>query len=312
MANKIWKPKLIFKNSYESQVLNYDPKSSDLLLLRNGNSTKAPLSQVDEARVYKPNETHIWWRSRHLKSFKCHFDLYYIPFDNQICNVQVRTVKFGYSVAFGIFCTNLDFFQQLEAADTEQNFSQLTEWGLKLSMKHTLNKFIVTDCSTQIQPNGIHLSIHLQRISGPFWMSLFVPSICLILAAEVSLFIDESHFEALIMVSLTSNLVMYTLYNAIQADLPQASSLKLLDIWLLHGLVMPMVVFLTLVINELVSTKPSYTKVADTKVNHFKGNNYKKEGYEKKRKSCMFLWKCLIPVSSIIFIINFFIVCLLK
>ena len=103
MANKIWKPKLIFKNSYESQVLNYDPKSSDLLLLRNGNSTKAPLSQVDEARVYKPNETHIWWRSRHLKSFKCHFDLYYIPFDNQICNVQVRTVKFGYSVAFGFF-----------------------------------------------------------------------------------------------------------------------------------------------------------------------------------------------------------------
>ena len=102
MANKIWKPKLIFKNSYESQVLNYDPKSSDLLLLRNGNSTKAPLSQVDEARVYKPNETHIWWRSRHLKSFKCHFDLYYIPFDYQICNVQVRTVQFGIKKHFEI------------------------------------------------------------------------------------------------------------------------------------------------------------------------------------------------------------------
>ena len=100
MANKIWKPKLIFKNSYESQVLNYYPMSSDLLLLRNGNSTKAPLSQVDEARVYNSNETQIWWRSRHLKSFKCHFDLYYIPFDNQICTVQVRAPQLELSIAF--------------------------------------------------------------------------------------------------------------------------------------------------------------------------------------------------------------------
>ena len=66
---------------------------------------------------------------------------------------------------------------------------------------------------------------------------------CLILAAEITLFIDDIHFEATIMVALTSNLVMYTLYNTIQEQLPPDSNLKLIDAWVLHGLTMPMVVF---------------------------------------------------------------------
>ena len=136
-----------------------------------------------------------------------------------------------------------------------QNQIQLKQWGLSLNLSRTLNKYIVTNCFMETHTNALYLVIQLQRLSEPFWMSLFVPSICLILAAEVALFIDETHFEALIMVSLTSNLVMYTLYNAIQADLPEDSTLKLIDIWLLHGLVMPMVVFIVLAVNELVASK---------------------------------------------------------
>ena len=75
------------------------------------------------------------------------------------------------------------------------------------------------------------------------------------MVAELALFIDEEHFQAMIMVALTSNLVMYTLYSGIQEKLPDNSSLKLIDIWLLHGLLMPMVVFITLAANELMKTR---------------------------------------------------------
>ena len=40
----------------------------------------------------------------------------------------------------------------------------------------------------------------------------FFYSLCVIFAAEITLFIDEIHFEATIMVALTCNLVMYTLF----------------------------------------------------------------------------------------------------
>ena len=179
-----------------------------------------------------------------------------------------------------------------------------------------LNRYILTNFSIGMDKDTLTLAIGLTRLSGPFWFSLFIPSICLILAAEVALFIDEAHFEAMIMVSLTSNLVMYTLYSSIQQELPKDSSLKLVDIWMLHGLLMPMVVFITLAANELINTKvtPSVklTKVANSAI-MVSGNNSLNTFYNgNKAKVCMQVCKAIIPAISILFIIAFFIICLRK
>ena len=71
-------------------------------------------------------------------------------------------------------------------------------------LSRQLSKFIVTDLHTNTTHDIVYLIIDVKRLSGPFWMSLFIPSICLILAAEITLFVDESHFEALIMVALSA------------------------------------------------------------------------------------------------------------
>ena len=181
-------------------------------------------------------------------------------------------------------------------------------------MAQTLNKYVVTNCTTEKHNNGIYLVVQLQRRSGPFWFSLFIPSICLIVAAEVALFIDETHFEAMIMVALTSNLVMYTLYSSVQSELPEDSSLKLIDIWLLHGLVMPMVVFIVLAANELISSKTVRTKSNGTRVSNSaivvapKNQDYE-ESHVRKMKTCMLVCKALIPITSVIFTSTFFAVC---
>ena len=180
------------------------------------------------------------------------------------------------------------------------------EWngisGLHVNMSRTLNKYIVTNCSTKADSNNLNLVIRLERLSGPFWFSLFIPSVCLILAAEVALFIDDSHFEAMIMVALTSNLVMYTLYHSIQDKLPEDSSIKLIDIWLLHGLLMPMVVFVTLAANELIHPKAhkfSNIKIANSAVQvprHIGQTPPEKN----KMKICIQVWKAIIPSISIL------------
>ena len=82
---------------------------------------------------------------------------------------------------------------------------------LKLLMDRTLNRFTVEKVWIDESPNMIRLVINFDRLTLSFWISVFIPSICLILAAEITLFIDEKYFEATIMESLTSNLVMYTL-----------------------------------------------------------------------------------------------------
>ena len=205
------------------------------------------------------------------------------------------------------------YFKQLEVTETERSQVQLVPWGLQLNMSRTLNKYIVTNCSTTVSSNNFNLVISMDRMSGPFWFSLFIPSICLILAAEVTLFIGESHFEAMIMVALTSNLVMYTLYSSVQAALPEDSSLKLIDIWLLHGLLMPMVVFVVLAINELMISKPTpktrTTKIAHSAITVSKQKAANDDLFENKMKTCMHACKAIIPTISIIFIIVFFIIC---
>ena len=76
----------------------------------------------------------------------------------------------------------------------------------------------------------------------------------------MTLFIDVSHFEATIMVTLTSMLVMYTLYQSISATLPQTSYLKMIDIWLLSGLIIPFIIFIVLaIIDVLILQEPTNT-----------------------------------------------------
>ena len=89
VAAKLWLPTLYFKNSIKGQILSYD-SSSQIMIFRNGYSRKAPLSQLNEAKVYNSSETQLKWTSHQFKKFKCKFDLYYLPFDNQTCVVEVR------------------------------------------------------------------------------------------------------------------------------------------------------------------------------------------------------------------------------
>ena len=97
--------------------------------------------------------------------------------------------------------------------------------------------------------NKENISVIL-RFERQFVGQLFVtylPTLCLIAVTELTLIIDPGRFEATIMVALTSKLVMYTLYQSVEASLPQTAYLKLIDIWLLMGLLLPFVIMLILI-----------------------------------------------------------------
>ena len=93
VIKRLWRPKLVFVNSNskatEKQILQYNPYSSVLMLIRDGPGSEAPLSQWDEAKVYSSNMTKLLWRSLHFMSFTCNFDMFYFPFDSQTCFAQV-------------------------------------------------------------------------------------------------------------------------------------------------------------------------------------------------------------------------------
>ena len=93
--------------------------------------------------------------------------------------------------------------------------------------------------------------------------TIYLPTIFLLIIAELTLAIDTRYFEATIMVSLTSMLVIYTLYQSISDKLPQTAYLKMIDIWLLFCLSMPFLVFMLLVISQNVGRRNEIGKITN-------------------------------------------------
>ena len=95
-------------------------------------------------------------------------------------------------------------------------------------------------------------------------VNIYIPTLCLILIAGFTLFIDFSHFEVSIMIALTSMLVTYTLYQSISAYLPSTSYMKMIDIWLFGGLIFPFFIIAILVIMDFLVTNEK-NQVVDMK-----------------------------------------------
>ena len=183
---------------------------------------------------------------------------------------------------------------------------------IKLVQFQVLN---ITKGSNEL--TSIKIDIFLQRMYFYHLAATYLPTACLLLIAEITLYIDESHFEATIMVSLTSMLVMYTLYQSIAVSLPQTAYLKMIDVWLLFGLMMPFFVFLLEVFFELIieivdkKKKEENDKVKSISHSSFDFSRSLKEvkaGFQisKVKKFC----QIFIPVATIGFIIIYWSVAL--
>ena len=122
----------------------------------------------------------------------------------------------------------------------------------------------------------VGVNITLCRKLSYHVVNIYLPSLCLMLIAGFTLFIDFRHFEVSIMIALTSMLVTYTLYQSISADLPDTSYMKMIDIWLFGGLIFPFFIITILVIMDFLVTNEKNLVI-----------DMKKEG--KTLKSTMFM-----------------------
>ena len=167
----------------------------------------------------------------------------------------------------------------------------------------------------ELKPNEnkgttVHCIFQLERKSNYHLVSVIFPTFVLIIMAELALFIDKSHFEATIMVALTIMLVLYTLYQSVSQGLPKTSYLKLIDVWLMFGLISPFFIFLMLIIENSVSKRdfkkpPTFVKPADTSHNYLE--SLVQDGRKDSARTLKIIKICL-PTVTFIFVIVFLLV----
>jgi hypothetical protein len=83
----------------------------------------------------------------------------------------------------------------------------------------------------------------------------YLPTLTLLIIAELTLFFNESHLQVALGFSLTIMLVMYTMYQGVSQSLPKTAFLMFIDYWLIFCLIVPFVVFLVEIAWEFDHTK---------------------------------------------------------
>ncbi len=110
----------------------------------------------------------------------------------------------------------------------------------------TLSQFNVMDTAFNLKINDsrLHVDIKLKRIISYHLTNTYLPTITLLIIAEVTLQFDESKTKLSAVLSLTIMLVMYTMYQSISASLVKTAYMKMIDYWLLFCLLTPFVIFM--------------------------------------------------------------------
>ena len=206
-------------------------------IIRKGKSQKNALEELDEDYVYPGAENPIRMENWMFVVLDCKFHLEMYPFDNQVCPIKlVKPVNH-----------DAEFVMQWSKSP-HLHTTNLLQYEVANNLKYN---------NTNATQNEIIVYIKLHRKLSFHIFNTYVPSFCLMMIALFTLFIDKSHFEVTIMVALTSMLVVYTLHQSISANLPQTSYMKMIDIWLVSGLIVPFLIIAILVIMDYMIQRES-------------------------------------------------------
>ena len=271
IRKKLWIPPLTFSNTKEGALLN--DREANFDIIRSSHHELNDKKDIHEARIYQGDENFLEYSRSYEMVFKCFYNLQNYPFDSQECSIDLKIPAHQME----LMQIHPDNFNNNGTFKLEQFW--ITDIELKALKNHSVVKF----------------NIRMKRIPWFHITTAYMPTMCILVMALATLFIDPSHFEATIMVAPTAMLVMYTLFQSISTTMPQTAYLKLLDYWMFYGLIMPFVVFILLVIWELdIQTDKS-------KVKPMTGLD--------EEPQIRFLWcKFFLPLLTLFFVIVYLIV----
>ena len=185
---------------------------------------------LHEGMQYKGSENDIFMTVRYETEFFCIYELNNYPFDSQSCSIDI-----------------------LSAHNIKNDVELIPGSFLDVSIQGSTPQFTRNLQEIQSLRNGTLLkgTMQFQRMANFHIFCTYLPTFCILVISVITLFLDESHFEATVMLSLTAMLVLYTLFQSITTEIPSTAYLKLLDIWLIICLVLPFIIFMIEVVLEI-------------------------------------------------------------
>ncbi|KAK4315441.1 hypothetical protein Pmani_013358 [Petrolisthes manimaculis] len=214
---KLWTPTLTLVNVRGTERTRVDEEAV-ITVHRRGVPIDQDLSLPEDVDIYQGAENHLSVDRKYTSQFLCDLNLQLYPFDTQHC---------------------LLYMQVLSAAT---DFVLLDMNGSFVTYEGAIHLIEYTVISVSLQTNNSNImgeaevSVELQRRVGYPVISIYVPTVILLILAYLSLIFRQENFEARVMSSLTVLLVLAALFTQTSTSLPKTSYFKMVDVWLLFSI----------------------------------------------------------------------------
>ena len=189
-ANTLWSPRFYFKNiAKQSNWIEFAFRKQHSVIR---NPTKPPM----KSDITYNNNVNLYKGSEHFQTIKqestviwiCKYDMAMYPFDTQICTMEFYTLD---------------------------NLIELLPGNLTYEGPEALTQYSVYNykmCSAEIQgQNGVKVIIILGRPLVGNIMTVFIPTLIMILIGHMSKVYEENYIDMVVQVNLTCLLVLATL-----------------------------------------------------------------------------------------------------
>ncbi|KAG7169454.1 Gamma-aminobutyric acid receptor subunit beta-1-like 2 [Homarus americanus] len=232
---KLWSPlvKLLNTDTIDQSLLAFDATTLVKRLTKPLWRDEGAAGEVD---IYSGEENPLSVSRKYSTKYACQFDLTLYPFDSQHCDIHLQIVS-----------------GQVSFLDVHPD-SVVVYLGSQV-----LNEYKIGDVKVLLEkeymPGEARVRVPMTRLYGNSILTIYIPSLILMIISYLTLFFRTSIFDVRVMVALTALLVLATLFAQASSSLPKTSYFKMVDIWLLFcvGITFLVIIFHILIDNRLFS-----------------------------------------------------------
>ncbi|KAG7166368.1 Glycine receptor subunit alpha-4-like 3, partial [Homarus americanus] len=221
-TSDIWTPRVFFSNAQGNMFTNLDQGARVELNVFPGEENSLEMSQLYTA------------------TYSCDFHLAMFPFDSQVSTREVCQLTFTLvSAASSYMVLDPDV---------------ATYTGPKYLIEYEIGEITITRGQTG-EFSSIQVFASFYRRYTFYLLTLYIPTILLILIAYATFYFNPDDFNSRVVVAVTSLLVLTSLLTQTSNALPKTSYFKLIDVWLFFSIV---IIFVVILLQTLVNfSKPT-------------------------------------------------------
>ncbi|XP_042876519.1 uncharacterized protein LOC122256115 [Penaeus japonicus] len=226
VSEELWLPRISVQDS-EGSPTDIQLRDQFLHVNREAPSLPDDDAVAGEDKLYSGSEHRMKLMQQYTMGFMCRFRLQMYPFDSQKCSLTYNL-------------TNM------------QNMFQFVKGGVFFTGERRLleYKFVKEEMFIIGNARSVKVVLQFRNQYGYYVGNAFVPSMFMVFICYLTLLFDLADFQDRIMVSLTSLLVLASLFSQTSQSIPKTAYLKHIDVWYIVLITIDFFIIVILVVIE--------------------------------------------------------------